>query len=71
MLKFSHNFFRTCFRKFWMIRNYFPLITKSNKINTKKQARNISTFDLTTLYTTISHNLVIKVFPEVINFVKN
>ena len=34
---------------------------KLNKINTKKKAKSISTFDFTTLHSTIPHNLLIKV----------
>ena len=61
--------FYTCFRKFWVVKNSFPIGTKLNKINSKKKTKNISTFDFTTLYTTISHNLLVKVLSEVINFV--
>ena len=34
----------------------------------RKKVKSISTFDLTTLFTTIPHNFLIKVLPEVINF---
>ena len=42
---------------------------KLNKINSKKKNKSTSTFDFTTLYTTIPHNLLIKVLYEVINYV--
>ena len=37
-----------------------------NKINVKKKP--ISTFDCSTLYTTIRHRLLLKVLSEIINF---
>ena len=43
--------------------------TKLNKINVKKKAKSISTFDFSTLYTTILHKLLLKVISEIINFV--
>ena len=50
-------------------RKSIPNFYKVDKINTKKKAKNISTFYFTTLYTTISQNLLINVFSEVIHFV--
>ena len=61
--------FYTYFRKIWVVENSFPVVTKLSKINTKKKAKSILTSDFTTLYTTIPHNLLIKVLSEVINFV--
>ena len=63
------SLFYTCFRKFWVVENSFPIATKWNQTNTNKKAKSISTFHLSTLYTTIPHNLLIKVLSEVINFV--
>ena len=37
-----------------------PIFAKLNKINTKKKAKSISSFEFTTLYTTIPHDLLIK-----------
>ena len=51
------------------MQNSFLVVTKLNKINVKKKAKSVSTFDFTTLSTTISHKLPIKVFSEVIIFV--
>ena len=61
--------FYKCFKKFWVVENLFPVVTKLIKINTKKKAKSISTFDITALYTTIPHNLLIEVLSEVRNFV--
>ena len=46
----------------------FPIVTKSNKINVGKKAKSIPTFDFGTLYTTIPHELLIKLFSKVIKF---
>ena len=51
------SLFYTCFRKFWMVGNSFPIVTKLNKINTEEKAKSISSFDITTLYKTISSNI--------------
>ena len=57
------------FKKISVVEISLLTVTKLNKINTKKKAKSISTFEFTTLYTTIPHKLLIKVLPEVINFV--
>ena len=54
---------------FCVVENTFLIATKLSKVNTKKKAESISTFDFTTLYSTIPHDLLIKVLSEVINFV--
>ena len=38
---------------FWVVKNSFPVIEKLNKINKRKGAKCISTFDFSTLYTKI------------------
>ena len=48
------------------MQNSFPIVTMLNKINVKKKS--ISTFDCSTLYTTILHKLLLKVLSEAINF---
>ena len=67
----SHNksFFYSGCKKFWVLQNSFPIGTKLKKINDKKKAKSISTFDFSTLYTTILHKLLLKVLSETINFV--
>ena len=56
-------------KKFWVVQNSFPVIEKMNKINSKRNAQNISTFDFSTLYTTLPHDLLIQVVSELIDFV--
>ena len=65
--KRSH--FYSSFKKFWVVQNSFPIIDKLNTINTRKKAQTISTFDFSTLYTTIPHNLLAKVLFEIVQFV--
>ena len=51
------------------MQNSFPIIEKLDKINAKRNAKNISTFDFSTLYTTLPHNLLIEVLNDLIGFV--
>ena len=57
------------YNRFWVIENSKPLIDKLNKINTKKKAREISTFDFSTLYTKLPHNDLLHVLNSLIDFV--
>lgn len=52
-------------KKFSVVENSFPIVTKLNKANTKKKAKNNSTFDFTTLHTIIPHNLLVEVLSVV------
>ena len=65
----NKSFFYSGCKKFWVVQNYFPIGTKLNKINAKKEAKSISTFDFSTLHTTTLHKLLLKVASEIINFV--
>ena len=60
------SFFYWGCKKFWAVKNYFPIATMLNKINAKKKS--ISNFDCSTLYTTILYKFILKVPSEVINF---
>ena len=61
--------FYSPFNKFWVVQNSFPVINHLNKINAKRKAKSISTFDFSTLYTSIPHNLLIDVLCNIIDFV--
>ena len=65
----NKSFFYSGCTKFWVVQNSFPIGTKLNKVNIKKKAKSNSTFDFSTLYTTILHKLLLKVLSEIINFV--
>ena len=61
--------FYSNFKKFRMVQNSFPIIEKLNCIDKRKQAKCISTFNFSTLYTTIPHDLLVEVLSEMIDFV--
>lgn len=56
------------YNKFWVLQNSFPLLEKLNEINCKKKAREISTFDFSTLYTKLPHDDLIRVLHKMIDF---
>ena len=58
-------------RKFWVVENSLPIINTLNKTNARKKAKTIPTFDISTLYTTIPHNFLVKVLWEIIKFIFN
>ena len=60
----NKSFFYSGCKKLWVVQNYFPIGTKRNKINVRKKAKSISTFDFSTLHTTILHKLLLKCFQK-------
>ena len=56
---------------FWVIQNNQPVIDCISKINAKKKVVTIRTFDFSTLYTKIPHNLLKPGLIEIIEFVFN
>ena len=61
--------FYSSFKKFWVVQNSFPILEKMDRINLKKNAKSLYTFDFSTLYTTIPHKLLIEVLSNIIKFV--
>ena len=59
------------YNKFWVIQNSFPVLEKFNRINSKKKAKEISTFDFSTLYTKLPHDDLIRVLHEMVDFAFN
>ena len=57
------------FSKFWVVENSSPVLEHLNRINAKRKAKRISTFDFATLYTTFLHDLLVDVLTSIINFV--
>ena len=53
---------------FWVIENSQPLIDKLDVINTRKKAKEVSTFDFSTLYTNLPHDDLLRVLNEIIYF---
>ena len=56
------------FKMFWVVKNSFPIVEKLTKINRKKNAKTIPILEFSTLYISISHELLIKVLNETIVF---
>ena len=59
------------YNRFWVVQNSKSLLMKLNKLNSKKAAKKISTFDFSTLYTKLPHNDLIKVLQDLVEFVFN
>ena len=57
------------YNKFWVLQNVDPIITILKKVNKRKRAKSIATYDFSTLYTKIPHNDLIKKLSEIISFV--
>ena len=53
---------------FWVVKNSFPVIEKLDKINKRKGAKCISTYDFSTLYTKIEHSSLIEVLNNIVDF---
>ena len=56
------------YNRFWVIENSFPVIEKLEKINMKKRAKDISTYDFSTLYTKLPHDELISNLNEIVDF---
>ena len=56
------------YNRFWVIENSSPIIDKLNNINTKKKAKDISTYDFSTLYTKLQHSDLVCVLKHIIDF---
>ena len=56
------------YNRFWVIENSAPVIEKLNKINECNKARNISTYDFSTLYTNLQHYDLINNLNKMVEF---
>ena len=61
------TFYRN-YNRFWVIENSSPIIDKLSKINNKKGARDISTYDFSTLYTKLQHSDLVSVLKDIVDF---
>lgn len=61
--------FLSNYNKFWVIQNSDPILASITRINKRQNAKSISTFDFSTLYTKLPHDKLIKELSEVIDFV--
>ena len=62
------SYFYSNYNKFWVVENSTPVLNKINRTNSKANAKSISTFDFTTLYTKIPHQSLINILFKVIDF---
>ena len=63
--------FYSSFNQFWVIENSKPVLEKIQKINDKSNAKIISTFGFSTLYTKLPHENLINVLKKIIDFAFN
>ena len=61
--------FYSNYNRFWVIENSFPIIDKLSKLNNDKKAREISTYDFSTLYTKLPHDDLIRNLNGIVDFV--
>ena len=54
---------------FWVIQNSQPVLSTLDKINSKNNAKTISSFDFSTLYTNIPHSKLLDELSSIINFI--
>ena len=55
------------YNRFWVIENSSP-IEQLNSLNSKKKAKDISTYDFSTLYTKLKHSDLVQVLEGIIDF---
>ena len=62
------SFYFSGVKSFWPIQDNSSVIKNINKLNTRNRAKSITTFDFSTLYTSIPHDKLKNALREVINF---
>ena len=62
------SYFYKNINRFWVIENSSPVLEKLTQINEKKNARDISTYDFSTLYTKLQHDDLIGNLHEIVEF---
>lgn len=62
-----HSTFYANYNRFWVIQNSTPLIEKLDKINRRKSAKDISTYDFSTLYTKLPHTDLLRILNKIID----
>jgi len=61
--------FMSHYNKFWVLQNVDPVLKNISLINRKKRAKSITTYDFSTLYTTLPHDKLISRLEGVIDVV--
>ena len=62
------SYFYKNYNRFWVIENSAPVIEKLTQINAKRNAKDISTYDFSTLYTKLPHDDLIQNLNEIVDF---
>ena len=62
------SYFYKNYNRFWVIENSSPVIEKLTQINDRKNAKDISTYDFSTLYTKLQHDDLIQKLNEIVDF---
>ena len=62
------SYFYRNYNRFWVIENSSPIIEKLSRINERKKAKDISTYDFSTLYTKLEHDDLIQNLNEMVDF---
>ena len=65
------SYFYKNYNRFWVIENSNPIIEKLTHINNSKNAKDVSTFDFSTLYTKLQHDDLISNLNEIVDFAFN
>ena len=65
----ANSKFFSNYNKFWVLQNSDPIISILKRINCKKKAKSIATYDFSTLYTNLPHQKLISQLSKVIDLV--
>ena len=60
--------FLTGVNSFWVVQSNKPVLQTINKLNSRKAAKSINTFDLSTLYTKLPHDKLQTMFHKFKDF---
>ena len=64
----NKSYFYKNYNRFWVIENSKPIIEKIEKINSQRGAKDISTYDFSTLYTKLPHDDLINNLSTIVDF---
>ena len=65
----DRSYFYKNYNMFWVIQNSAPFLNKMNDINIRRGAKDISTYDFSTLYTKLPHDDLLRVLNLLVDFV--
>ena len=62
------SYFHSDYKNFWAVENFKPVVDRLDQIKTKQNAKLVSNFDFSTLYTKLRHKELLKVLFNLIDF---